>query len=183
MKRLTIWITFFLISILALSALLFFAGFRINTTDSIPIGIYRITADKTLKNAYVLFCPDDRPVFQQALKRGYINSGLCPDGYGYLMKKVVATTGDRLTVNNQGVFVNDRLIPYSKPQLKDGFNRSLPQWQAKNYHLNQDEVMTMTSQSQWSFDGRYYGPIKSGQIKGMLTPIWIYPKQEKIHES
>lgn len=183
MKRFTIWTAVFMFSILALGALLSVLGFRINTTDSIPIGIYRMTADKNLKNAYVIFCPDNRPVFQQALARGYINSGLCPDGYGYLMKKVVATTGDKLTVNNQGVFVNDRLTPYSKPQLKDGLNRSLTQWQVQNYQLKQNEIMTMTSQSQWSFDGRYYGPIKSGQIKGMLTPIWVYPKQEKIHES
>jgi conjugative transfer signal peptidase TraF len=183
MKRFTIWTAVFMLSILALGALLAVLGFRINTTDSIPIGIYRMTADKNLKNAYVIFCPDDRPVFQKALKRGYINNGLCPDGYGYLMKKVVATTGDKLTVNNQGVFVNDKFIPYSKPQLKDAFSRSLPQWHIQNYQLNQNEVMTMTDQSQWSFDGRYYGPIKSGQIKGMLTPIWVYPKQEKIHES
>ena len=182
MKRFTIWTTIFLLSILALSALLVVLGFRINTTDSIPIGIYRMTADKTPKNAYVIFCPDNRPVFQQALKRGYIKSGLCPDGYGYLMKKVVATTGDKLTVNNKGVFVNDKLIPYSKPQLKDAFSRSLPKWQAINYQLTDDEIMTMTDQSQWSFDGRYYGPIKSGQVKGMLTPVWVYPKQEKIHE-
>ncbi|HCD9498739.1 conjugative transfer signal peptidase TraF [Legionella pneumophila] len=183
MKQLTTWTAVFMLSIFVLSVLLVVMGFRINTTDSIPIGLYRMTADKNLKNAYVIFCPDDRAVFQQALKRGYINSGLCPDGYGYLMKKVVATTGDKLTVNNKGVFVNDRLIPYSQHQLKDALNRSLPQWQAKNYQLNDDEVMTMTDQNQWSFDGRYYGPIKSGQIKGMLTPIWVYPKQEKIHES
>lgn len=142
-----------------------------------------MTAGKNLKNAYVIFCPDNRPVFQQALVRGYINNGLCPDGYGYLMKKVVATAGDKLMVNSQGVFVNDQLIPYSQPQLKDGLNRALPQWQVQNYQLNQNEVMTMTNQSQWSFDGRYYGPIKSGQIKGMLTPVWVHPKQERKYES
>lgn len=182
MKQLTIWTTLFMLSILALGTLLVVLGFRVNTTDSIPIGIYRMTADKNLKNSYVIFCPDNRPVFQQALNRGYINRGLCPAGYGYLMKKVVATTGDKLTVNNNGVFVNNRLISYSKPKLKDAFSRSLTQWQAQNYQLNDDEIMTMTDQSPWSFDGRYYGPIKSGQVKGMLTPVWVYPKQEKIHE-
>ena len=52
-------------------------------------------------------------------------------------------------------------------------NRKLPEWRALNYQLKEDEIMTMTSQSSWSFDGRYYGPIRIGQIKGMITPVWV----------
>ncbi|WP_248296807.1 S26 family signal peptidase, partial [Legionella pneumophila] len=111
--------------------------------------------------------------------RGYIDHGLFCDGYGYLMKKVVAVSGDILSVTNEGVFANQILIPYSKPKLLDGVKRVLPQWQVMNYQLQKDEVMTMTSQSEWSFDGRYYGLVHTRQIKGMITPIWVINKRER----
>ncbi|MGC1181595.1 S26 family signal peptidase, partial [Legionella sp.] len=101
------------------------------------------------------------------------NPGLCPGGYGYLMKKVVAIQGDIVSVTSEGVFVNQTLIPFSKPKLNDGMNRTLPQWRIVNYPLQKDEVMTMTSQSEWSFDGRYYGPIRTGLIKGVITAVWV----------
>ncbi|HCJ4394759.1 TPA: conjugative transfer signal peptidase TraF [Legionella pneumophila] len=153
-------------------------GFRINLTESIPVGLYRMTQTNSLKNAYVIFCPDNRAAFRLAKDRGYIDHGLPCGGYGYLMKKVVAVSGDVISATPHGVYVNQELLPYSKPKLKDGMNRTLPQWQVTHYPLRNDEVMTMTSQSEWSFDGRYYGLVYTGQIKGMITPIWVFNKQE-----
>ncbi len=179
MKKLSVIITIFLISTIAAGMLLNSMGFRINLTESIPVGLYRITGAEPLKNAYVIFCPDDRKSFRLARDRGYIDYGLYCSGYGYLMKKVVAVSGDILSVTNEGVYVNQMLIPYSKPKLQDGMNRTLPQWQVMNYQLQEDEIMTMTSQSEWSFDGRYYGLVHTRQIKGVITPIWVVNKQEK----
>lgn len=176
MKRLTTWIAVFLISIIGMVLFLVVMGFRINLTDSIPVGLYRIKAIKNVKNmkhAYVIFCPDDKPVFQQARGRGYIDHGLCPGGYGYLMKKVVATQGDRISVTPEGVFVNQTLIPLSKPQSNDRMHRPLSRFQAFNYQLKADELMTMTNQSAWSFDSRYYGPVRLGQIKGLIRSVWV----------
>ncbi|HFS5637851.1 TPA: conjugative transfer signal peptidase TraF [Legionella bozemanae] len=179
MKKLSVIITIFLISTIAAGMLLNSMGFRINLTESIPVGLYRITGTEPLKHAYVIFCPDDRQSFRLAKNRGYIDHGLYCNGYGYLMKKVVAVSGDILSVTNEGVYVNQMLIPYSKPKLQDGMNRTLPQWQIMNYQLQEDEIMTMTSQSEWSFDGRYYGLVHTRQIKGMITPIWVINKREK----
>ncbi|CZP46022.1 conjugal transfer peptidase TraF [Legionella pneumophila] len=179
MKKLSIIIAIFLISTIAAGMLFHSMGFRINLTESISVGLYRITGTEPLKNTYVIFCPDDRQTFRLAKNRGYIDHGLYCNGYGYLMKKVVAVSGDILSVTNEGVYVNQMLIPYSKPKLQDGMNRSLPQWQVKKYQLQEDEIMTMTSQSEWSFDGRYYGLVHTRQIKGMITPIWVINKREK----
>ncbi|WP_408072886.1 conjugative transfer signal peptidase TraF [Legionella pneumophila] len=179
MKKLSIIIAIVLISTIAAGSLFHSMGFRINLTESIPVGLYRITGAESLKNAYVIFCPDDRQTFRLAKNRGYIDHGLYCNGYGYLMKKVVAVSGDILSVTNEGVFVNQVKIPYSKPKLQDGMNRALPQWQVMNYQLKVNEIMTMTSQSEWSFDGRYYGLVHTRQIKGMITPIWVINKREK----
>lgn len=171
-----------LISLIGLVYLLIAMGFRINLTDSIPVGLYRITHEGELKNAYVIFCPDNRPAFRLGLDRSYIDHGLNCGGYGYLMKKVVAIPGDIVSTTKAGVFVNQERIPFSKQKLKDGLNRLLPQWHATNYQLSKDELMTMTSQSEWSFDGRYYGLVQTGQIKGMLRPLWVINKLEKSHD-
>ncbi len=179
MKKLTSIIAVFLISLISIVLLLMAMGFRVNLTESIPIGLYRITNAGTIKNAYVIFCPDNRDAFKQALDRGYIDHGLYCGGYGYLMKKVVAIADDILSVTPEGVFVNQTLIPYSRPKLTDGMNRVLPQWHVLNYRLKEDEVMTMTSQSEWSFDGRYYGLVHLRQIKGMITPVWVINRLEK----
>jgi conjugative transfer signal peptidase TraF len=179
MKKLSVFIAIFLICLIALGALFHAMGFRINLTESIPIGLYRITSAESLKNAYVIFCPDDRKSFRLAKNRGYIDHGLNCGGYGYLMKKVVAVSGDILSVTPEGVLVNQMLLPFSKPKLKDGINRTLPQWRTLDYPLKENEVMTLTSQSEWSFDGRYYGLVHTRQIKGMITPIWVINKREK----
>ena len=171
MKRLTAWVAILLLSIFTLAIVLITMGFRVNITDSIPLGLYRITEIKELKNNFVIFCPDDRPVFQQARNRGYIDSGFCKGCYGYLMKKVVAIKGDEISVTDEGVFVNHQRLPFSKPISTDGLNRPLPQWRMSNYQLKEDELLVMTNQSEWSFDSRYYGPVRKGQIKGMLTPV------------
>jgi conjugative transfer signal peptidase TraF len=173
MKRLTAWIAVFLLGIIGMVLFLVVMGLRVNLTDSIPVGLYRMTGIKNIKHAYVIFCPDNKPVFQQARDRGYIDHGLCPGGYGYLMKKVVATQGDQISVIASGVFVNQTLIPFSIPKASDGANRALPQWHVLNYQLKDDELITMTSQSAWSFDSRYYGPVRLGQIKGVITPVWV----------
>ena len=178
MKKWPIFISIFLISLIAIGVLFHAMGFRINLTESIPVGLYRITGTEPLKNAYVIFCPDDRKTFRLAKNRGYIDYGLYCNGYGYLMKKVVAVSGDILSVTNEGVYVNQMLIPYSKPKLQDGMSRALPQWQIMNYPLQKDEIMTMTNQSEWSFDGRYYGFVHTRQIKGMITPLWVINQRE-----
>ena len=180
MKRLTAWIATFLLSIIGVAFLLILIGFRFNVTDSIPFGLYRITNLKKLKNSYVIFCPENRPVFQLAKNRGYIDSGLCPGVYGYLMKKVVATGGDEVSITNDGVLVNQSLIPFSKPLPLDGIKRPMPQEHFFAYQLKEKEILTMTSQSKWSFDGRYYGPIHVGQVKGVITPIWVKSKHGDI---
>lgn len=178
MKKLTRLTAVLLIFIIGLGQILIVAGFRINLTNSIPIGLYRMSAIGNLKNNYVIFCPDNREAFKLGLARNYINNGLSCHGYGYLMKKVVAISGDLISVTTKGVFVNQAPIPFSMPKLSDGFNRPLPQWHTSDYKLKKNEVLTMTSQSEWSFDGRYYGLIQLRQIKGMLQPIWVINQLE-----
>ena len=94
MKRLFVC----LISLISLAYLLIAMGFRINLTDSIPVGLYRIIHEGELKNAYVIFCPDNRHAFRLGLDRGYLDWDLCESGaYTFFKAEVKRWTKSPLT--------------------------------------------------------------------------------------
>jgi conjugative transfer signal peptidase TraF len=151
------------------------SGYRINTSHSIPIGLYKITHTTELAGHYVLLCPPDTSVFQEARKRGYIHAGFCPGNLGYLMKKVVAMAGDSVSSTPEGITVNNILLPFSKAKAFDGNRNPLPEWRVQNYHLQDGELLLMTDQSEKSFDARYFGLIKKTQIRHVIMPVMVKP--------
>ena len=88
LKRITIGTAIGGAAVLALGVACYAAGARVNTTKSIPVGLYWASSAPVEKGAYVMFCPPQVGVFGDAKERGYIGGGFCPGGYGYLMKKV-----------------------------------------------------------------------------------------------
>jgi conjugative transfer signal peptidase TraF len=147
------------------------AGARVNTSKSIPVGLYWATSAPMDKGAYVLWCPPPSDVFNEARARGYIGAGFCPGNYGYLMKRVVATERDTVTVTGAGVSVNGERLPHSAPRQADAAGRPLPRYQAHGYVLGHGEVLLMSDRSTTSFDGRYFGPVSRAQLKTAITPI------------
>lgn len=164
-----------LMALIAGAFLLVVAGARINTSDSIPRGLYWMVNRPIVSGDYVIFCPPRQALFQQALVRGYINHGVCPGGFGYLMKQVRATQGDRVSILFSGVWVNGQYLRHSRPFLRDGAGRSLPQLTLTNHALNESELLLMTNQSPLSFDARYFGVLSQSQIKAVIVPILTWP--------
>jgi conjugative transfer signal peptidase TraF len=159
------------IVLLLLGAACQMAGARVNTSKSIPVGLYWTTSAPTDKGAYVLFCPPPSGVFRQARERGYIGAGFCPGDYGYLMKRVAATERDTVTVTSEGVRVNGERLPLSEPRQADKAGRPLPRYQANGYVLGDAEVLLMSDGSATSFDGRYFGPVSRAQLKTAIKPV------------
>ena len=166
-------LSFWIFVVLALSTLAFVqhAGFRINTSPSIPIGIYRITSTPLTVGSYVLLCPENKEPFITAQKRGYIGAGYCPGGLGYMFKRVAAMKNDIITMNDKGLHINGRLYPNSKPFKHDALNRALPIWHATQTRLKAGEVLLMTQGDKNSFDARYFGPIPQQQIISVVQPV------------
>lgn len=158
-------------TILVLSAACFAAGARINTTKSIPVGLYWTSNARVEKGAYVLFCPPRNGVFDDAKARGYIGAGYCPGGYGYMMKRILAVKDDTVTVNEDGVRVNGEPVARSVPLQIDAAGRSLPRLQVDRYTLGDAEVLLMSDVSGTSFDGRYFGPINRSQVETVIRPV------------
>lgn len=162
------------IALLLLGVACQLAGARVNTSKSIPVGLYWITSTPMDKGTYVLFCPPQSGVFKEARQRGYIGAGVCPGHYGYMMKRVAATEHDTVAVTGEGVRINGELLPLSAPRQADKTGRPLPRYQANSYVLDQAEVLLMSDGSATSFDGRYFGPVSRAQFKTAIKPIMIW---------
>lgn len=147
------------------------AGARINTTRSIPVGLYWTSKKLVEKGDYVFFCPPKKGIFDMAKERGYISAGFCPGDYGYMMKRVLAAEDDVVAVADEGVRVNGNLLPLSAVRKVDKGGRPLAGYQPTNYRLRNSEVLLMSDVSSLSFDGRYFGPINRSQIKTVINPV------------
>lgn len=170
-KRLTATVAIAGIVVLSLGAVSYLAGARINTTQSIPVGLYWISGQPVAKGAYVLFCPPEANVFAVAKARGYIGAGFCPGGYGFMMKRVVATKGDTVSISDDGVRVNAVLMPLSVPLRMDKAGRPLVRFGSSRFSLDSSNVLLMSDVTGASFDSRYFGPIDRSQIKSVITPV------------
>src|SRR5690349_2535022 len=97
-----------LVAITALAAITFgekHPTLRLNTTPSMPRGLYFMTPGEPQRGATVLVC---LPVSLAAwgVARGYIGYGDCDNGSEALLKTIAAVAGDVVTVRESGIAVN-----------------------------------------------------------------------------
>lgn len=157
--------------LLIVVAILGLAGARVNTSRSIALGLYWTSDRPVQKGEYVLLCPPQTGVMEEARRRGYLAAGSCPGGHGYMMKRILAAAGDGVTVGTDGVRVNGALLPHGTPLLADLAGRPLPRFQADRYMLRATEVLPMSDVSATSFDARYFGPVNRARIKTVIVPV------------
>ena len=145
------------------------AGIRINLSSSLPLGLYRITAD--VHTPLVEFCPPE-PYGSVAALRGFRSAGNCPDGASPLMKPVIASAGDLVDVSNAaGIAVNGSTLPNTTAKTKDSHGRPLSPFPSGRYRVQQGSVWVASSYNPWSFDSRYFGPVPTKIIRRHLKPF------------
>lgn len=151
-------------------------GVRFNATPSMPIGFWRVTEVNTPLRigSVVVACPPDNAVIRQAVARGYIAAGNCPDSREPLLKTVGAIGGDVVAVSEAGVAVNGKLLAGSVPLENDSAGRTLTPFAAANRQLRTDEVWLTANSDPRSFDSRYFGPVPASHVVGMARPIWLF---------
>lgn len=157
----------------ALAAVAHQTGVVINTTASLPLGLYRAIDAPLARGAYVKFCPPPSALFDEAARRGYLHAGFCPGGYGPLLKRVLAVPGDRVQVAGDGVRIDGRFVPLSAPMWADGGGRTLPRY-VQDRVLNSSELMLMSDISPVSFDARYFGPVDRAQVQAVIEPLFTW---------
>lgn len=149
----------------------FTMGGLVNTSSTVPPGLYW-KVDKPLAiGKIVVFCPPNRPEFQKARDQGTIGGGSCPDNFDSMKLKVVAKYKNKVTINDSGVTINDVLYPQSKPLEKDTEGRAMPILLLDNYELKENEILLMSDASGAPFDGRYFGLIDVEQVDSVISPV------------
>jgi conjugative transfer signal peptidase TraF len=140
-------------------------GLRINTSPSLPLGLYMATTDSMAN--LIEFCPAE-PFATLAIVRGYRDSGACPDGAAPLLKPVVAKSGDVVELSARGISVNGALRSNTAPLSKDTKGRPLEPWPLGRYIVASETVWVASSYHPRSFDSRYFGPIPTAAIRQRL---------------
>src|ERR1035438_323721 len=78
-------------------------GLRINSSPSLPVGLYVVTTDSSA--SLIEFCPPE-PFAALSRARAYRSAGVCGDGGAPLLKPVVAKAGDVVDFSVRGISVN-----------------------------------------------------------------------------
>lgn len=154
-----------LISINICILIMGYRGYWINITNSMPIGIYKeIESMKIPKYSYVLICKED-----ESIKRTRNAIYYCDDGHQPLLKIVVATEGDLVTINDEGIFVNRKKIRHTE-RLQKFRNVS---FNIHDYKLRNNEYL-VTGNSPYSWDSRYFGIVSGNDFLSPVVPVYLF---------
>lgn len=150
------------------------AGLRVNTSPSMPLGLWRTSALSGLVNRgeAVTACLPEQ-VARLAMQRQYIGSGDCPDGSTPLVKTVAAIAGDVVRITRHGVAVNGEPIPRSAPLARDEAGRPLHAMPPGLYGVAPGTVWLLSGHDPRSFDSRYYGPIPLAGVRRVAHPVLV----------
>jgi conjugative transfer signal peptidase TraF len=148
-------------------------GIRLNTSYSLPMGLYLRTSDPCA--SLIEFCPQGRYAVESS-ERGYRTSGFCPDGAVPLLKPIVAKPGDTVEISVAGIAVNGHLLPQTAPVPKDRLGRRLEAWPNGRYTVAAGMVWVASSYNRGSYDSRYMGPIPTRLIRSRLKPLWTFQR-------
>jgi conjugative transfer signal peptidase TraF len=140
------------------------ADLRINTSASLPVGLYRVSSD----GGFVEFCPDDHGLSAQ---RHYRAKGVCSDGAAPLLKPVIGSTADEIAMSPVGIAVNGKLLPHTAPLDHDTDGRPLVQWPSGSYTATPGTLWVASSYNARSYDSRYFGPIRESTVRARLRPL------------
>ncbi len=163
----------FLLSCLLL--LLVFIGiscldFRINTTASMPKVIYRTSEGQLSRGTDVELCLDGENA-KLALEREYLKPGRCEAGVIPLVKAIVGLPGDKITISQNGIAVNDQLRPLSAIRPLDSKGR--PMISRLQTGLIPEGKALVLSEHEGGFDGRYFGLVDLKNLK-KVEPVLIF---------
>ena len=134
-----------ILTLALLFTLIYQLGYRINLSESYPRGIYKSIPKKTIEYGdFVMFCPKNSPLMQEALKRNYILHGICNGGFYPLLKKVVGLQGDRVEIKEY-VYINGKKQKKSKLYKKDPKGNLLPRSNEDNITIKKGYMFLLVT--------------------------------------
>ena len=163
-----------ILTLVLLFTLIYQLGYRINLSESYPRGIYKSIPKKTIDYGdFVMFCPKNSPLMQEALKRQYILRGQCRGGYYPLLKKVVALQGDNVEIKKY-VYINGEKQKKSKLYKKDPKGNLLPKSKENNISIKKGYMFLLSDYHELSFDSRYIGAVEINRTISLMKPYYLF---------
>jgi len=160
------------------------AGFRINLTSSMPLGLYRtvVMRPRSVRaGMLVAVCAPARAA-EIARRRGYLLKGACAHETETLLKKVVAVGGEEVDVTAKGLVVDGRLLPNSTALVADHAARALAAWPAGQQRVA-DGMLWVYANHRRSWDSRYWGPVPVANVVAVVEPILGLGMVRSPHEA
>ncbi|NLS07319.1 conjugative transfer signal peptidase TraF [Rhizobium sp. P32RR-XVIII] len=147
-------------------------GLRINTTPSEPLGLWRVAAlDRPVQVGDLVFvCPPETDTVSQGFERGYLRAGLCPGGFGPLIKTVAAVGGQHIEIAGD-VAIDGRQIASSNLVSQDGQGRPLRPYAGGTVPAG---FLFLHSPFPGSWDSRYFGPVPAAGVLGLAKQVLTY---------
>ena len=133
-----------------------------NASESLPKGLYRVTKPSLAKGELVLV---QLPEWVQFLasQRKYLPKNTPA------LKRIYGIRGDVICRFGAVVIINQIAVAIAK--TRDYSNSKMPVWRGCK-RLSSDELFLLTEHPD-SFDGRYFGVVKTSSVIGMAKPVWL----------
>lgn len=150
-------------------------GFRVNTTASMPVGLWRVAplAAELRRGEIVTACPPDTAGTREAAARGYLPAGLCPGRYEPLVKRIAAVPGDVVTIARAGISVNGEPVHGTAQLVRDSAGREMRLVPAGAYQVGPDQVWLLSGHDPRSWDSRYFGAVPVEKVQAVARPVWV----------
>ena len=152
----------------------YLGGLRCNVTTSMPIGVWRVQAQRgPVEHGDVVTLCAGPQAAALGRDRGYLAGGECPGDVELLIKTVVAIPGDEVDVSRSGIAVNGSLIPGSIPLPYDDRGREMQPIDQGFYRVGPTEVWVIGGSDPRSYDSRYFGPVPIANLRGHAWPLFV----------
>jgi conjugative transfer signal peptidase TraF len=158
-------------AICALGSVGIVLGLRVNTSPSMPLGLWYEHASAGHSYAagdVVEVCPP-----MALWQTYYLRPGECPgSGREPILKTVAAVPSDIVDISPNGMLVNGIKLENTSPLSHDGVGRPLAAYPLGVYTTQPGTVWLVAPR--WdSYDSRYFGPVSIEDIKGLAEPVWL----------
>lgn len=142
------------------------AGLRFNVDASVPVGVYWFTPGPVKVGDTVQSCLPE-PLVQYALRRQYLSlGGSCPDGVIPAIKKLAATSRNRIVITDSGVAIDGAWWPQSAILRTDSSGHRVDLRLPSGGFRCAPDSDFLLGENRHSWDSRYWGCVPRSTIAG-----------------
>ncbi len=156
------------------------AGYIINVTPSLPVGVYKreTLPNHLIDGDMIEICPlspKSSPSMRQAIQHKWLlidPKSPCADRLAPFLKRVAATPGQTVDLSINGVSVDGVELPKTAVKLVAANGKTLLVHFPFGRHTVAPNMIWVTDNSSpWAFDSRYYGPIPFYHVISGIKPV------------